>query len=211
MIDRFRNPKVKVMQVIKSLCGKYGNALIQHPFKTKMATSAVTGIAADVTSQLFLEGKSRKDYDISRTARVVGIGALYMTPFGHIWNAHIVSRVSALFGQSKIKKTLANTALDLATISPFLLISHLFLLEATHKFDARAGINNIKDKFQLGYEFSLKFGTLNKIVTYNFIPTHYRLLYGNLIGMVFQCGVSSLIFGTPNQGTQATPQLQTSQ
>lgn len=68
---------------------------------------------------------------------------MFMVPWAHVWHSRTVPFIMNMFPGSNIKKTTACLIADYSTLSPFLLSSHLFLVETFKNFDWKAGIRSV--------------------------------------------------------------------
>jgi len=95
--------------MLNSVKTKFKTLLKTHPTKTKMATGMVLVGTGDLNAQLFIEksfqnpDQTPKQYDISRTIRLMCLGGFFLAPVQRFWIDLILPKI----GGSGSKSTIA--------------------------------------------------------------------------------------------------------
>lgn len=173
------------MQFIKSFGNLYGAQMNKRPLLTKSLTAVFTTATADVLAQVGIEKKTWDTYNYKRTFCQMIISAMFMVPWAHTWHCRAVPFIMNLFPNSHIKKTTACLVADYSALTPFMLSANLFLVEAFKTFDFRAGMRSVQCKFGTAYKSNLVFWPVISAISYRYIPMHYRIVFGSVIGLVW--------------------------
>jgi hypothetical protein len=128
-----------MINLARSVISWYSASLKARPMTTKVLTSVVTFGSADLMSQFGVERKTLHQYDPYRTLKTIGIGSMYMVPWLHLWHSRVGPRIVSMYPKQPFKRTALCIVADQSAISPFLLCSNLFLIEAFKNIDLKAG------------------------------------------------------------------------
>eukprot|EP00551_Chaetoceros_affinis_P006944 CAMPEP_0203683522 /NCGR_PEP_ID=MMETSP0090-20130426/47567_1 /ASSEMBLY_ACC=CAM_ASM_001088 /TAXON_ID=426623 /ORGANISM="Chaetoceros affinis, Strain CCMP159" /LENGTH=343 /DNA_ID=CAMNT_0050552671 /DNA_START=664 /DNA_END=1695 /DNA_ORIENTATION=+ len=162
----------------------YSAVLEQSPLSTKAVTSATVYTIGDMISQA-TEGKSIGEIDRARVLRSLLAGLIGHGPMSHIWydwSEEIFENVMHLHGWFG---TVIKVAIDQTTWGPFWNNTYILLL-GLMKFDKLENIFSEMKRTTIPLIVSgLKLWPLAHVVTYGLIPVENRLLWVDLVEIIW--------------------------
>lgn len=162
----------------------YSAVLEQAPLSTKAVTSATVYTIGDMISQ-GTEGKSIGEIDRPRVIRSLLAGLIGHGPLSHLWydfSEQIFENVMHLQGWGG---TIIKVAIDQTTWGPFWNNSYILLL-GLMKFDKLENIFSEMKRTTIPLIVSgLKLWPLAHVVTYGLIPVENRLLWVDLVEIIW--------------------------
>jgi len=168
---------------------RYNRALLNSPWKTKMATAGTTYFLADCICQEYIERKETVHHDYSRSARQASVGAFFAAPSLHVWHSmllpKLVKNCTGFMTRLGVSVFLNETILAAYFISAI-----LFSFQALKTRDTQAGVDNVKEKFVPALETSVKFWTPISIINYGLMPVHLRPVFVSCFSVVWQSYLS---------------------
>eukprot|EP00892_Ulva_mutabilis_P004054 jgi/Ulvmu1/201/UM001_0205.1 len=163
----------------------YERILDEKPIQAKALTSGVGLTVADVIAQA-MEGGS---YDATRTARMASFGLLWHGVSSHIWYEFLDAKVPG--PSSAAGSVVTKMVLDQAIWAPLnTMIFYSYLAAAT---GALAGLpmvlqTKLIPTILAGYAL----WPVAHIINFRFVPPQHRLLYVNLVNLVWTVWLSGM-------------------
>ncbi|EGC31015.1 hypothetical protein DICPUDRAFT_83072 [Dictyostelium purpureum] len=155
----------------------YMKKLKNTPIQTKAITSAVLSFASSVIAQKLIE---KKNIDWSRVAKFT-VWGLISSPLVHFW--HII--LDRLFRNIKGQyQTWGKMIVDQLVFAPFINIAFYTVLAL---LDGKPKSILFKLYFDLfpTLKASWKVWPIAQFINFKFVPSHLRVLFGNLIGFLW--------------------------
>lgn len=187
-----------------SILGRYNKALLNAPYKTKMATAGITYFIADCICQGKVEKKEIQDYSPLRSARQASVGAFFAAPSLHVWHSILLPKV-VKFCTRNAARVMLSVFLNETAFASYFIICLLFSFETLKTMSVKAGADNVQTKFTSVLGASMKFWTWISIVNYSLVPIHLRPVFVSCWSMVWQTYVS---YVSNNQKLQAEAALE---
>lgn len=163
----------------------YERAIDETPYRAKAFTSGVGLTVADMIAQA-VEGSG---YDVARTARMASFGLLWHGIASHIWYELLDNRVP---GQASSPGTvMAKMVLDQVIWAPFnTMVFYAYLAAATGSLAELPAVLQTKliPTILAGYAL----WPLAHIINFRFVPQQHRLLYVNLVNLVWTVWLSGM-------------------
>jgi protein Mpv17 len=172
-----------------SILGRYNKALLNSPYKTKMATAGFTYMIADCICQAKVEKKDFQDYSPLRSARQASVGAFFAAPSLHVWHSILLPKL-VKFCTRNVTKVLLSVFLNETALASYFISCLLFSFESLKTMSVQAGAQNVQNKFIPVFESSMKFWTGISLVNYSLVPIHLRPVFVSCWSMVWQTYVS---------------------
>lgn len=183
----------------KSFLGRYNNALLNSPYKTKMATAGLTYFIADCICQSKVEKKDFQDYSPVRSARQASVGAFFVAPSLHVWHSILLPKI-VKFCSRNVTRILVSVFLNETALASYFISCLLFSFETLKTMSPQAGAQNVQDKFVSVYGASMKFWTGISLINYSIMPVHLRPVFVSCWSMVWQTYVS---YASNNKNVEA--------
>jgi protein Mpv17 len=175
----------------------YSAVLEKEPLYTKAVTSATVYTIGDIISQK-TEGKSVGEFDRARVIRSLLAGLIGHGPMSHVWydwSEHIFENVMHLQGWTG---TVIKVAIDQTTWGPLWNNTYILLL-GLMKLDKLENIFGEMKRTTIPLIVSgLKLWPLAHIVTYGLVPVQNRLLWVDLVEIIWVTILSTAASGGEN-------------
>jgi len=176
-----------------TILSKYNKALINSPYKTKMATAGFTYFLADSICQNYIEKKqhvqAEEGYSYDRSLRQASVGAFFAAPSLHVWHSLILPKIVAGCTRN-VTRVLVSVFLNETVLAGYFVSCLLFSFEALKMQSVEAGAQNVKEKFVPAIESSVKFWTGISFVNYALVLVHLRPVFVSCWSIVWQSYLS---------------------
>eukprot|EP01026_Neomeris_dumetosa_P082174 TRINITY_DN9357_c0_g1_i5.p1 TRINITY_DN9357_c0_g1~~TRINITY_DN9357_c0_g1_i5.p1 ORF type:complete len:228 (-),score=9.77 TRINITY_DN9357_c0_g1_i5:334-1017(-) len=181
---------------LQRLWSSYLYYLEIQPIQTKCTTSFIGSVIGDVMAQL-LSGKNK--YDFLRTVRMGVYGGFVGGPIGHYWFNFLDKVVYPTYPGSPLA-IVVKSALDQLIQAPIGL-SLFYTYQEVVQGRALRVIREIKQKLFPTLFMTWKFWPLVHLVNFAVIPLEQRMLYVNVVSVVYTCLLSQLASENNEQST----------
>lgn len=131
-----------------------------------------------------------RNYDFIRTAKITASG-IVTGPFGHYWYTFLDKRFKGR-SMASISKKCFFDQLIAAPIFTLIVITVIHTIDGKH---LRQIAEIFKEKFLVIYAYDCSFWPLAQFINFYFVPAVYRLLYVNIISVLWNSFLSYLLFG----------------
>uniref|UniRef100_A0A915ATV1 Mitochondrial inner membrane protein Mpv17 n=1 Tax=Parascaris univalens TaxID=6257 RepID=A0A915ATV1_PARUN len=173
----------------------YENALARHPFITQVVSAGSLAGVGDVFSQLLVEDRWRKGgYEPIRTARFVGVIAIWVAPILYRWFG-ILERVSGGPSIVPIKRML----IDQTVMAPLLtstVITNLHLIEGNTPYNAF-----LRARKEIIPVLITNYKVWPFVQLFNFyvVPLRYRIILLQFVGIFWNAYLSFMTQSTQSR------------
>lgn len=174
-----------------NILSKYNRALLNTPYKTKMATAGFTYFLADCIAQKKIEKKNADEYSLSRSARQSAVGAFFAAPSLHVWHSLILPKI-VKHCTKNVTRVVVSVFLNESILAAYFISCLLFSFEGLKKMSIEAGTQNVQDKFLPALETSVKFWTGISFINYGLVPIQFRPVFVSCWSIVWQSYLSYL-------------------
>eukprot|EP01133_Synstelium_polycarpum_P010597 gene10597-12331_t len=167
----------KPQSVTDAMCAWYMKRLKYSPISTKALTSATLSFTSNIIAQGVIE---RRKIDWPRVIKFT-IWGLLSSPLVHYW--HII--LDRMFRNIKDQyQVWGKLIADQLIFAPFINIAFYTVLAL---LDRKPGSILIKLYFDLmpTLKASWKVWPLAQFINFSFVPSHLRVLFGNLVGFLW--------------------------
>eukprot|EP01025_Chloroclados_australasicus_P036997 TRINITY_DN3768_c0_g1_i4.p1 TRINITY_DN3768_c0_g1~~TRINITY_DN3768_c0_g1_i4.p1 ORF type:complete len:357 (+),score=0.41 TRINITY_DN3768_c0_g1_i4:46-1116(+) len=178
----------------RSLWGAYLYQLQERPMLTKCVTSFIGFSLGDVTAQLL---SSTPKYDFMRTARMAVYGGVIMGPLAHHW-FNLLDKVVLPHHPYSPAAIVTKAALDQLIQAPIGLTLFYAYQETMQGRPHMAG-KTIRQKLFPTLLMTWKFWPLAHLINFSVIPLEQRILYVNVVSVIYTCLLSRLASEKPSQ------------
>lgn len=179
-----------LFKVPLNLLNKYNRALLNSPYKTKMATAGCTYFLADTICQNYIEKKkSTEDYSVTRSFRQASVGAFFAAPSLHVWHSLILPKIVKNCTKT-FTRVVISVFLNETVLAGYFISCLLFSFEALKTRSIEEGAQNVKDKFTPAIKSSVKFWTGISFINYGLMPVHLRPVFVSCWSVVWQSYLS---------------------
>mmetsp|Transcript_5564 Transcript_5564/g.9189 ORF Transcript_5564/g.9189 Transcript_5564/m.9189 type:complete len:231 (+) Transcript_5564:132-824(+) len=175
--------------------GSYNRALDQRPLLTTSLTAATLMSISDVACQKFeISDKTTtttttttQRFDQKRTLDVAITGFIWSAPIAHVWYT-LLERVVPPF-ESKALGVLIRLVLESLIWSPLMVFGYLTCRSV---LEGASPMERLRQKFTTALVASWKFWPPLSIINYALIPLPYRVLYINILSMLWNGYLTTL-------------------
>lgn len=167
---------------MQALWSQYINNLQQKPLQTKVITSLALGVTSNLISQSISNPNGR--LDIAKLARFATV-SVAQTPLIHLW----YKLLEKLFGSinSKAIRVLVMVLSDQLIFSPLIVSFYLYL---TAVLEGKKPEKEVKTKLPSTLVLRWKIWPVAQILNFTLIPLQYRVLFGNLVALIWGIALS---------------------
>lgn len=166
---------------------QYNIILDAHPLYTKCATSLVGFTIGDFLAQNFIE-KDDEPYDFVRTLRLASFGVLLHATSGHYFYGFLDDKFPGTEGTTVATKVAIDQILW-APVFTMMFFAYNSLLEGKSLEEYFA---KLRSDLVTGVRGSWSYWTPAHIINFAFIPPSQRLLYINVLQVVYNIFLSFL-------------------
>ena len=159
---------------------RYNRALIESPYKTKMATAGTAFFIADCICQRYVENKSIQEYSLKRSVRQSSVGVFFAGPSLHIWHTMVIPKIAQRFS-SKSAKIFASVVSTEVAFGMYFVCSLLFYFEVLKTQSVEAGVKNVENKFWPTFGNSLKFWPFVSVINFSLISDSPQVNFCELL------------------------------
>eukprot|EP01025_Chloroclados_australasicus_P019739 TRINITY_DN207_c1_g1_i1.p2 TRINITY_DN207_c1_g1~~TRINITY_DN207_c1_g1_i1.p2 ORF type:complete len:200 (-),score=1.66 TRINITY_DN207_c1_g1_i1:571-1170(-) len=172
---------------INRVWSNYLKQLQKRPLVTKSVTSLVGFTLGDVAAQCLAEVQP---YDLTRTLRMSVYGGLVMGPFAHYW-FNVLEKVVFPMRPNSPATIVIKAALDQLVQAPIGL-SMFYAYQEMFQGRPHRTLDVIQDKLMPTLYMTWKFWPLAHLINFSVVPLDLRILYVNVVSVVYTCLLSSL-------------------
>mmetsp|Transcript_37529 Transcript_37529/g.62138 ORF Transcript_37529/g.62138 Transcript_37529/m.62138 type:complete len:384 (-) Transcript_37529:49-1200(-) len=185
----------RIWQATLRLCHAYEVAAIAHPLLTKSATSGVAYTAGDVLAQRL--SKSAEQYDVPRMLRSMTAGTVSHGPQLHYWTL-ILERYFSFGGAPWALGV--KILLDQTFFAVYLNGAYCMLVELLRRRTLREALRGARASSWPSLKASWRFWPLVHALTYSVVPFHLRVLWVDVIEIVWIAILSTCVARTCGVG-----------
>ena len=171
-----------------------------------MITSGLISILADTLCQKVIEKKMPEHHSYTRTLRQSSVSGLYAAPVGHVWFGTLLPVIISPL-KAKSARVISSVILDNTLFSAYSISTGVFLLEFLKSGDVNVAATNVKNKFLTIITNSMKFWCVVSTINHTFVPVQYKVLVGNICGIVWQAYMSYMVNGDHNNEVESTEDI----
>jgi hypothetical protein len=185
---------------ISLLWSQYLNELDRNPVQTKSLTSAVLSVVSDVLAQT-LTGKSLSTLDYQSLRHQFVLGLLFRGPLVHYWYTILEEAFKRLgFGPGSAKGESFSVAVgkvvaDQTLFSPLFNVAYFFAIGALQSRPLASIQAQIAKEFLPIMMANYKVWPLVNLINFKVIPPNLRVLFGNLVGILWTAYVIKMTSG----------------
>ncbi len=110
----------------------------------------------------------------------------------------------------KPARVLTSVILDNTIYASYIIVTGVFFLELLKTGSVENSVANVQKKFWTMFVNSAQFWSAVSLINHTFLPIHYRVVFGNSCGVIWQVYMSYMVNAAkPNQelaGSQVNPQ-----
>ena len=165
------------MQLLKA----YDKLLISHPIKTKTITSGFLFGLGDFICQNYIE--KQEQYNPKRTGYMVIMGTV-SGPIFHCWYGFL-SGLKFTQKLSPLPSALVSMAIDQTAFAYLYLSFFLFTLNTMESKDPQKALKLREEKIFETLVANWKIWPLAQLINFSLIPTPYRVLWANMVGLAW--------------------------
>lgn len=173
---------MKLQQKMKNILAKAANSLgrftDRHPYGSKIVLSFSLTSFADYLNQTKIQ---KRDWDVSRTARLGFISALMVSTNSVLYFQHFIPRVwnTRYFKsmKSENQKILLTLQLDFVILFPVSTTIWLSLVEFLKERNFENSQQFVMDNWTTNYKRMFCFWSLANFINYKYVPLKYRVYY----------------------------------
>ena len=176
------------MSLTQRLVFAYLQAVTQKPIETKLKTTTITTITANVISQTLIEGTPLKDFDFKRLRKVL-LSCLVLCVVRH-YQFKLLNRLipPAKAGPFQILQQLLLDQLIFAPIN-----QAFFFILMSLQSNLQADIpGELQQKLLPSLKMYWRVWPVAKLFSLNFVPVPLRPLFGDLIGFFWSIFLSGM-------------------
>uniref|UniRef100_A0A7R9YBL3 Peroxisomal membrane protein 2 n=1 Tax=Pinguiococcus pyrenoidosus TaxID=172671 RepID=A0A7R9YBL3_9STRA len=162
-----------------SLLAWYKSQLRKRPLTTKSLSSAVIAALGELLSSAL----KRQRLSARRLLIFFAYGGLFVGPIMHWWYA-LLERHCRRYGAGTYGLLLRLLGDRLIMAPPFLLGS-IFFLQTLLSGSVRGGAKAAREQFASVFSSSIKLWTPAQLVNFKLVPIEYRVLFGNLVAILW--------------------------
>ena len=177
------------LQFPKQAFNRYNRALLESPYKTKMATAGFAFFVADVICQRFIEHKKGNDYSINRTLRQSFVGTFVSGPSLHVGHTMIIPNITKYFA-TRPAKVLVSMLISETMFNLYFACTLLFCFEFIRTMSVDSSLKEVELKVWSAFWNSMKFWPFVNIVSFSVVPVHFRPLFINFFSIIWQTYLS---------------------
>ena len=152
-------------------------------------------------SQLIIENRQAKDFNIARLVRFTGVGAFAIAVPLHVWFGRglpfIVGNflpryIPFLRNPSKWVTGVSFMIVDQSLFAPIFLAGLFSVLDTVdhRKFDPE--FSNVKKCWWPALVMNYKMWPAAQLINFSVVPGSYQVLFANFVGLFFNCYISYL-------------------
>eukprot|EP01023_Acetabularia_acetabulum_P009563 TRINITY_DN14317_c0_g1_i2.p2 TRINITY_DN14317_c0_g1~~TRINITY_DN14317_c0_g1_i2.p2 ORF type:complete len:232 (+),score=14.51 TRINITY_DN14317_c0_g1_i2:643-1338(+) len=182
---------------LRSIWESYLIQLNKRPLFTKCVTSFVGFCLGDVAAQVLSDATN---YDFMRSVRMALYGGVIAGPLAHYW-FNLLDKVVLPSRPFSLAAIITKAMLDQLVQAP-IGISIFYAYQETMQGRINKVGDVIKNKLLPTLFLTWKFWPLAHLINFAFIPLQQRILYVNVVSVVYTCLLSRLAAekpGTPAQ------------
>lgn len=168
---------------IQNLFQLYQGLLKSNPILTKSITSGVIACLGSSLSQVVGEGVV--SLKISRSFLI--FGSLVTGPVTH----YLYNALDRLFPRPGVISSILKVLVDRALFSPVFLTLTLYLLSRLQGENHQVALDITNEKFLNSLFANWKIWTIPQIININLVPVQYRVLFANLVALVWNFYLST--------------------
>jgi len=116
----------------------------------------------------------------------------YSAPIGHLWFGILLPAIVAPLKKKPIR-VLTSVVLDNTVYAGYSIVTGVFLLELFKSGSVQTSKENVQKKFLPMFFNSAKFWTAVSFINHTFLPIHYRVVFGNCCGVIWQIYLSYMV------------------
>ena len=153
----------------------------------------------DTVCQKLIEKKSWADFSFKRTLRQCSVSLLYTAPIGHLWFGILLPKIVKPLTY-KPARVLTSVVLDNTIYASYIITTGVFFLELLKTGSVETSVENVQKKFWKMFLNSAQFWSAVSLINHTFLPIHYRVVFGNSCGVIWQVYMSYMVNAAkPNQ------------
>jgi peroxisomal membrane protein 2 len=174
---------------------RYQSQLRTRPLATKALTSAVVAALSDALAQWISSStpkhnKRSTSYDLARTLKFALLGLVWSGPSAHYWQSFLQRAVppppAGASPERAAATLLKKVALDQFTYGP---VCNLVFMAYTTLFVAGSGVSELGRRVRRDFAGVQRNGwrvwPLASAINLRFVPLEYRVLFANLVALVW--------------------------
>jgi peroxisomal membrane protein 2 len=166
----------------------YMRLLAEKPLLTKACTSACTGALGNLLSQYLRPSQGApKHIDWHSVLNYAGTAFVLVAPMMHNYYRLVEKYIPVHASQYKLKRLLVDRLL----YTPAFLCIYLYVMCLLEGCGPTLARQKVKVMFWIIYKMNLKILTIVQFINLSYIPPQYRVLFGNLISILWSCYVAS--------------------
>ncbi|XP_023341900.1 peroxisomal membrane protein 2 [Eurytemora carolleeae] len=162
---------------LQTLLGMYQKLLRNHPIPTKSLTSAIIAGLGSNLSQLL----SGSPLSMESLRAFVIFGGLVTGPVTH----YFYTLLDKLIPGPGLLKYLLRLLTDRLIFSPGFLVLTLYCLSRLHRESHSKAVENLESRYWTCLVGNWKIWTLPQIINIGLVPVQYRVLFGNMVALVW--------------------------
>jgi len=181
-----------IFNFASSAFSRYTHSLIHSPLRTKMISSCLISMFGDTVCQKFIEKKSWEDFSFRRTLRQCSVSLLYTAPIWHLWFGILLPKIVKPLTYKPVRVA-TSVILDNTVYASYIITTGVFLLELLKTGSVETSVNNVQKKFVTMFWNSAQFWCTVSFINHTFLPMHYRVVFGNSCGVIWQIYMSYMV------------------
>ncbi|KAF0683779.1 Aste57867_24163 [Aphanomyces stellatus] len=173
------------IDVVQEYWAKYQDELREKPLQTKAATSAAMGVCGEVLAHTL---KKKPIYTVSfRRMLAFGLyGGVVTGPIMHYWYGFLERMRS---GGNKLTPT-QKLLMDRLLLTPPFVALTILMLGVLNGASATAARANLRAVYWTTLLMNWKVWTFTQWLSFNYVPPHFRVLWGNAVAVWWNCYLS---------------------
>jgi len=161
----------------------YVSLLVRYPGRSHAANTCILMSAGDVISQVVLERRPFKDYDLLRTARFALVGAVLFGPSMHVWYSALDRWTLALRGTTVATRAVTMMLADQVLFMPAYIWVYIVVMSALGHDD----VDRIRGKVSRDFRpcLTASYGLWPAVQLFNFymVPLRHRIFLINVVAL----------------------------
>lgn len=186
-------PAVSAASAAPGLWAAYLSYLEREPLRTKAVTAGVLSAVSDLLAQrLSAPEASKARIDWSSVAKQVAVGLALRGPVGHYWFAFL-DRAFARWDQAALSTAVAKVLVDQAVMSPLFNWLYFYVMGALDGRTLDQVAAKVRTDFRPLMIANYRVWPLVNLVNFKLVPPQLRVLFGNLVGVLWTAYAIALL------------------